>query len=264
MIKSTTTEFVEKAKIKHNNIFTYEKTVYVNSKNPVIITCPLHGDFKQKPNDHLNGCRCPKCFREEQLEKRRVEAEKEFFVRVADTHGDRYDYSKVVYHKTKEPVTIICKIHGEFKQRPLNHQNGQGCPTCGNINKNKSRPYQSTWSYTDWKIAGINSKNFAGFTLYIIKATCPMTNESFIKIGKTFRTIQERFSKDHIPYNYTLMYKIQGEAIEISKLEHTLHSLFKDNKYIPVISFKGANECFSLGITNKLKDLYGNSEHTDS
>jgi hypothetical protein len=45
-----------------------------------------------------------------------------------------YDYSKVVFVNFNTPITIICPIHGEFKQTPNNHRMGQGCPYCsGNI-----------------------------------------------------------------------------------------------------------------------------------
>lgn len=52
----------------------------------------------------------------------------------AEVHEDIYDYSLVDYKTTKEKVTIICKIHGEFRQTPEKHiQRKQGCPECGKI-----------------------------------------------------------------------------------------------------------------------------------
>lgn len=46
-------------------------------------------------------------------------------------HGDKYDYSKVNYVNADTKVCIICPIHGEFWQRPINHyKRGQGCPKC--------------------------------------------------------------------------------------------------------------------------------------
>ena len=30
-------------------------------------------------------------------------------------HGDRYDYSKVVYVRSKDKVIITCKEHGDFE-----------------------------------------------------------------------------------------------------------------------------------------------------
>ncbi len=34
---------------------------------------------------------------------------------------------------TKTKVTIICREHGEFEQRPNSHLRGSGCPKCGTI-----------------------------------------------------------------------------------------------------------------------------------
>jgi len=53
--------FVQECKEIHGSYYGYENTVYKNSKIKVIITCPIHGDFEQTPNDHLNGHGCAKC-----------------------------------------------------------------------------------------------------------------------------------------------------------------------------------------------------------
>lgn len=57
----TTDDFVKKANNIHNYLYSYDKTDYKKSRENIIITCKIHGDFKQKPNDHLNGCGCKKC-----------------------------------------------------------------------------------------------------------------------------------------------------------------------------------------------------------
>lgn len=62
-----------------------------------------------------------------------------FIKKAKEKHGDFYDYSKSVYTKSKEKLTIICPIHGEFKQTPNMHLKGQGCPLCGNKKKNADR-----------------------------------------------------------------------------------------------------------------------------
>jgi very-short-patch-repair endonuclease len=46
-------------------------------------------------------------------------------------HGDKYDYSKVIYTKMHDKVPIICPKHGEFLQTPSKHLKGQGCRLCG-------------------------------------------------------------------------------------------------------------------------------------
>ena len=56
----------------------------------------------------------------------------EFIDRALKIHGDKYDYSRVVYINNITNVDIICPIHGIFKQRPANHLSGKGCKKCYN------------------------------------------------------------------------------------------------------------------------------------
>lgn len=117
-------EFVEKATALHNGHYDYSKSVYVNSQTKLIIGCPIHGDFEQVPNSHLNGQGCPVC-------GGRLQSNTEDFITKAKAvHGDIYDYSKVNYTKAKEKVTITCRTHGDFDQQPNNHLTGHGCPFC--------------------------------------------------------------------------------------------------------------------------------------
>lgn len=51
---STFEEFLEKARAKHGNFYNYDKVDFVNLKTPVIVTCPIHGDFIIKPCNHIN------------------------------------------------------------------------------------------------------------------------------------------------------------------------------------------------------------------
>lgn len=54
-------EFFRKASKKHNDYYDYSKSVYVRSKDKVIIICPEHGEFLQAPNNHVQGQGCPVC-----------------------------------------------------------------------------------------------------------------------------------------------------------------------------------------------------------
>lgn len=53
--------FVGKARDIHGNKYDYSMVEYNDAKTPVVIICPKHGEFWQKPNDHLNGRGCPIC-----------------------------------------------------------------------------------------------------------------------------------------------------------------------------------------------------------
>ena len=60
------------------------------------------------------------------------EKTKTFIRKALRKHGDRYDYSNVVYIKAKEYVEIICKVEGHkpFLITPNNHLSNRGCPIC--------------------------------------------------------------------------------------------------------------------------------------
>ena len=58
-----------------------------------------------------------------------------FIAKAKEIHGDKYDYSKAVYVNNTTPITIICPIHGEFKQTPKGHLRGYGCKKCGLMNR---------------------------------------------------------------------------------------------------------------------------------
>lgn len=51
----------------------------------------------------------------------------EFVNEANKIHNGKYDYSKVNYIDSNTKVCIICPIHGEFWQTPINHLCGKGC-----------------------------------------------------------------------------------------------------------------------------------------
>lgn len=59
--KKNKEEFIKDAHIIHGNIYDYSDVDYEHNKKKVIIICPRHGKFSQKPNCHLDGDGCPKC-----------------------------------------------------------------------------------------------------------------------------------------------------------------------------------------------------------
>jgi len=73
--RNTTKYFIETAAKKHNNRYTYNNTIYITAHTPVTITCPIHGDFLQKPNYHLSGHGCQKCAKSKYTYKSRPEYE---------------------------------------------------------------------------------------------------------------------------------------------------------------------------------------------
>ena len=121
--------FEEKSRKVHGDKYDYSKVEYINALSKVDIICPVHGVFKMRPNDHLNGCGCPKCGFEKTASIKRDSKEK-FIKKAINKHGNKYDYSKVEYRNSQTKVCIICPKHGEFWQTPAHHLSGKGCPRC--------------------------------------------------------------------------------------------------------------------------------------
>ena len=120
----TNDEFIKKALESHKIVYDYSKVEYKDCKTPVTIICPIHGEFRQRPDSHLRGAGCPKC------NKRRAKDTEWFIEEAKKVHGDRYDYSKTEYKGCKEKLTITCREHGDFYSLPLNHLAGCGCKKC--------------------------------------------------------------------------------------------------------------------------------------
>ncbi|WP_180161067.1 hypothetical protein [Acinetobacter sp. YH12064] len=60
----------------------------------------------------------------------------QFITEAIAIHGNRYDYSLVVYRSAHSKVKIICPAHGVFEQTPIAHKVQKGCRKCaGNILK---------------------------------------------------------------------------------------------------------------------------------
>ena len=130
----TTETFIWKAREEHGDRYDYSKSVYVHNKHKVIITCPEHGDFEQRPDVHTQGKGCPSCGAVSSASAQTLTTE-DFILKARSVHGERYDYSKSVYVNNKHKVIITCPEHGDFEQRPDVHTQGVGCPSCATADK---------------------------------------------------------------------------------------------------------------------------------
>lgn len=144
MKKLTQEEWINKAKEVHNNFYDYSKVNYVNSRTKVCIICPIHGEFWQEANGHLQGRGCDRCAKPRKYDKslkapktnrKRINPtvnKEEFITQASIKHDNKYNYSKVQEFRTmQDKVIITCPIHGDFEQSVYNHlYKGYGCPRC--------------------------------------------------------------------------------------------------------------------------------------
>ena len=124
--RDTQESFIRKVKEKYGELFTFEKTKYVRSNKPVIITGP-NGDITITPNNLLTHYKMKK------YSRKPVKNRESFVSEASKIHDNKYDYSKVVYKNIRTKVCIICPIHGEFWQAPDQHLKGRGCQACGHL-----------------------------------------------------------------------------------------------------------------------------------
>lgn len=126
-LRMTNEDFINKAKAVHGDRYDYSKVHYVYNKTEVCIICREHGEFWQKPKNHLSGYGCPICSGRKKMRT------SDFIKKARSVHGEKYNYSKAEYKGNTEKVCIICPEHGEFWQQASSHLKGAGCPKCGFI-----------------------------------------------------------------------------------------------------------------------------------
>jgi len=126
MLKLTQEEVIKRCKKIHPE-YDYSKSIYINRRSKMEIICPIHGNFWQHANRHLNGSGCPRC-------SGRIKTTDEIVNNFKKIHGDKYDYSKMNYKSSIKKIEIICPDHGSFFQTPNSHLRS-GCPTCGGTKK---------------------------------------------------------------------------------------------------------------------------------
>ncbi|HVC09248.1 MAG TPA: hypothetical protein VNH15_04840 [Elusimicrobiota bacterium] len=120
----TLDEFLKKARARHGTKYAYDKVNYVDWKTKVTITCPIHGDFKQVPQNHWRkGSGCPRC-------AGKLINTETFLMRANKVHGNKYSYKKTIFTRMRDKIVITCKFHGDFLQSAGHHLQGQGCKRC--------------------------------------------------------------------------------------------------------------------------------------
>ena len=153
-------QFTDKARSVHGDKYVYDRSVYVNARNPILINCPVHGDFMQMANSHLQGSGCPNCSTGHRY------STQEFVEKARAVHGDTYNYDSSVYTFSTVKIKITCATHGYFEQIPNDHLRGKGCSKCaGNVQLTteefveKARTvHGSRYSYDSSVYAGNKSK----------------------------------------------------------------------------------------------------------
>lgn len=139
MSKFNPDDFISKACVVHNFKYTYKELGDISKDYKVLITCPLHGNFKQNFYTHLKGSGCPEC-KKISIGTKLVKRFEDVITQFKAVHGDVYDYSRVIYVNDKVKIAVNCKLHGEFQISPNNHKRGKGCSACAKYGYRRNLP----------------------------------------------------------------------------------------------------------------------------
>lgn len=232
-------EFEAKARGVHGDAYNYSLVEYRKATIKVVIICSEHGEFLQKPSDHLAGYGCPQCGLIKSSQNRTRDTS-EFIKLAQEIHGDKYDYQKVVYKKAIEEVEIICPVHGGFGQRPADHLQGKGCRKCGgtfplsteDFKVRAAEVHNGAYDYSQVEYINTATK---------VKIICP-------KHGKFWQT-----PNDHLDGHGCHLCQASSGERRISAFLSRLHIKFVPQKKFAACRTK--KRCLSFDFYFKIGDL---------
>lgn len=215
-----------------NNKYDYTKSIFINLKVPIMISCPKHGDFKKIPYHHItrkSGCNL--CYKENRKNNKSHRIYfKDILLEFRKIHGYKYEYNELSYINTLTEIEITCKKHGVFKQTPKQHKNGYGCQICGGSKKlsndefiNNSRNiHGDKYDYSITKYVNTNTK---------VKIICNKHGE-FYKVPKLHLS-GSGCQKCNISSGENLILNI----LEKYKIEYIYQKKFDNCKFIKNLFF---------------------------
>lgn len=174
----------------HGNKYDYSKMVYLGSNVPIIITCPIHGDFEKKPRSHSDGAGCFDCELDRRSEMYRLPLA-ECISRLNEKYNGRYEYSKLSYTNAHDDIIVTCKTHGDFVTCLDTHlRRGSNCTQCMQEESPRTGYYQTIFDRNE-KLA-----NTMG-AFYVIRLS--NDTETFYKVGITKNNVSTRYHQSGTP-----------------------------------------------------------------
>ena len=114
----------------HNNRYNYSLVKYKGSHVPIVVICPIHGQFETLPHNHKRGVGCIKCRNNLLSEKYRSSTE-DFIEKALKIHGDKYSFPNLGYTSIFGSIQVFCNTHKRFfYPTASNFRQGTGCPYC--------------------------------------------------------------------------------------------------------------------------------------
>lgn len=312
----TKEEFLEKAFEVHGDRYSYEKTEYIHSKKKVIVLCKIHGEFEQTPCIHMQGGGCKACRNADFSNKysgpkrksystslSQSELNQNFITKAREVHGNSYNYSKVTYTSSTTPVCIICPVHGEFEQLPINHYKGGKCTKCNGTHALKyttnefidiaNKVHNYKYNYSKFEYLGTRETSniicpehgiFQQLPeVHLLGSSCPecasygfkrnlpailyylsINNGEAYKIGITNTSLETRFGSDIKKIKVISTWKFMF-GIDAYNAEQEILRNLRYFKYVgePLLKV-GNTELFNTCVLDKVNTILDNHKYTRS
>lgn len=264
--------FINKANIIHDNRYSYDKSIYINAKIKLLITCVKHEKFLQTPNMHLsqkNGC--PKC-------SNKLKTYKEFEKDCNIKHNKKFTYFQD-YVNVNHNIKIKCSNNHIFFQRAGNHQHlKHGCPHCKKEKmsfkfrkdikdyiKEASRIHNNKYDYSKVNYTNMNKK---------VIIICPQHgefNQSFknhvrgeqgcpkCKSSKGERFIRNILDKNNIKYieQYRVIYEMKLYIFDFYLPSRNIMIEYDGIQHQRPVNFFGGKKIFkNQQLIDMIKDQY--------
>tara|TARA_Y100001968_G_C19353564_1_gene715983 strand:- start:110 stop:1321 length:1212 start_codon:yes stop_codon:yes gene_type:complete len=227
----TREEVIKKFKDKHGDKYDYSKFVYKSYDDKGIVICPIHGEWTPTAGNHFKHG-CPKCGFIKTAEKKKPKLDI-LIEKLKNVHGDRYDFSRIVYKGAHSNVDLVCKIHGAFQTTPSSLLQGSGCYKCGKLKSGKARFQDLTGKrfgkLTVLKLIEDSSHNTRKRTYWLVKCACGR---------KPFKVTKDMLSKVSRACNFCT-------RIEMGQKKARYHwGLIKNKKYgkLKIVRNWGSNK----------------------
>ena len=117
--------------------------INISSNLSLVWNCSIHGQYKQVIKNHLKGCLCPKCSRENYEKIRKLEMLKmnkfpNWFMKDLAYEDDKERIIRGEF-KIEDNVAFRCEKHGIYFRRINKHLSIGECPKCSRERRDKQR-----------------------------------------------------------------------------------------------------------------------------
>lgn len=208
--------------IKHVRVGNYK-----NSYTKILFKCNECGNTWNTSPLHVlhHNIKCPTCAGNKAYSNTLLD-------KTLKNKGIKYTrISNCTNNSTK--IDFKCYKCGKiFNTSPSSILRGSGCPTCAK-----------------WNTFNIKDISNGTLILYLVKFN------KFLKVGLTSISLDTRLSRIG---TYIPILEVEGLAIDMFRIEQSIHNNILLKKYIPETKFSGYTECYDLDMESILINTINN------